>query len=100
MNCIAYDDFGFPIATDAGIRCGNHPTADIVRHANVAAVRECYRRWQELHDQVEADHQAEVSVERALEGRGYWDARAQEDHEAALGVIPFDIARRDALAHA
>ncbi|MCX5066713.1 hypothetical protein OOJ91_12565 [Micromonospora lupini] len=100
MDGIAYDDFGFPVATDTGVRCGNHHTADPVRHANVAAVRECYRRWQEEEDAAEADHAAELAGERALEDAGYWAARAQEDHEAAMGVIPFDVAMADALAHA
>lgn len=100
MASITYDDFRFPIATPTGVRCGNHYAADIVRHANVAAVRECYRRWQELEDDAKAERDAEMAVERAFEDRGYWDARAQEDYEARMGVIPFDVAMRDALAAA
>ncbi|WP_431728522.1 hypothetical protein [Verrucosispora sp. TAA-831] len=96
---ITYDDFGFPIVTTTGIRCGNHHD-DNARHETVDAVRECYLRWHQLDEDANADHAAEMAAERALEDRGYWDARAQEDWEAANGVIPFDVAFRAALAHA
>lgn len=96
MAAITYDDFGFPVTTDTGVRCGNHHTADVVRHANVAAVRECYRRWQELENDAKAEHDAEMAGVRALEDRGYWAARAQEDHEAAMGVVPFHVAMAEA----
>jgi hypothetical protein len=33
-----------------------------------------------------------------LEETGYWEARAQEDYEAAAGVIPFDVAFAAATA--
>ncbi|MFC0504171.1 hypothetical protein [Micromonospora costi] len=100
MATIAYDDFGFPVATATGVRCGNHYTADTIRHATVAAVRECYRRWREIEADAQAEYAAELANERALEDRGYWDARAQEVHEAAMGVVPFDVALREALAAA
>lgn len=98
MDTITFDDFGFPVGTDTGVRCGNHCSADVVRHINVAAVRECYRRWRELEDDAKAEHDAEMAVERALEDRGYWEARAQEDYEAQMGVIPFDVAMAEAAA--
>ncbi|WBB94129.1 hypothetical protein [Verrucosispora sp. WMMC514] len=97
---ITCDEFGYPVITDTGIRCGNHHPGEDARHESVTAVRDCYRRAAEEEAAAEADAAAELAAERALEDRGYWDARAQEDWEAAHGVIPFDVAFREALAHA
>lgn len=80
--------------TTTGVRCGNHGKVGVAYHHSAAAVRECYRLGRELDAQAAAEHAAELAMERALEDRGYWDARAQEDHEAAHGVIQFDEAYR------
>lgn len=39
---------------------------------------------------------AELANERYFEDRGYDEARAFEDWEASRGVIPFDVAMREA----
>jgi hypothetical protein len=36
------------------------------------------------------------AYERHLESAGYWEARAQEDHERAMGVVDFGDALRQA----
>jgi hypothetical protein len=41
---------------------------------------------QAQEDEMRAEQAAELGYERYLEDRGYWDARAQEDHERAMGV--------------
>jgi hypothetical protein len=43
-----------------------------------------------------AEQEAELAYERHLEDRGYWEARADEDYERQMGVIPFDEAMRQA----
>lgn len=43
-----------------------------------------------------ADWEAEQRNERWFEERGYDEARAQEDHEARLGVVSFHDALREA----
>lgn len=57
------DPHGFPVATAQGVRCGNHPLREVVRHANVDAVYACFYRTWELEDKVVADHLAERRVE-------------------------------------
>jgi hypothetical protein len=73
--------------TETGVRCGNHHREDRVRHANAASVRECYRLTAEMIADQEAEIRAEQGYERYLEDRGYWEARAQEDHEARMGIF-------------
>lgn len=80
--------------TDTGVRCGNHGKVGVAFHTSAAAVRACYALGRELDAQAAAEHAAELAVERALEDRGYWDARAQEDYEASHGVVQFDEAYR------
>jgi hypothetical protein len=92
MGRITTDDFGFPTVTTTGVRCANHHPDEQARHESVDAVRECFRFTYDLQDAAHDDWAAEQAAERALEDRGYWDARAQEDHEAAVGVIPFHVA--------
>lgn len=81
-----YDGVGYPIPTPTGPYCGNCKSR--IRHIDVEAIKLCYWIEQDQQQQVEN----ELAAERALEDRGYWDARAQEDWEAANGVIPFDVA--------
>lgn len=97
------DAFGFPIDTATGVRCANHNPDNQTRHENADAVRECFRFTYELDAAAEADHAAELAVERWFEDRGYDEARAQEDHEARMGVVPFHeamAAAADAFAAA
>lgn len=44
---------------------------------------------EEAAAQAEAEAAAERAYERSLEDRGYWEAQAQDDYEAAHGVIGF-----------
>jgi hypothetical protein len=63
-------------------------------HDSVAEVAECAEDRAE-HDDDGADYQAELAAERALEDRGYWEARAQDDYEARLGIRSFAQAWHD-----
>jgi hypothetical protein len=72
-----------------GVRCGNHPYGTDVRHDDAAAVRACYEGSRAEQAAFEDAAEAERQVERALEDRGYWEAREDEEREAAAGVIPF-----------
>jgi hypothetical protein len=90
---IETDEYGWPMPTDSGPKCGNCRE----RHAGAKAIRLCYDTSKAEADQAHAEHAAEMAVERYYEDRGYWDARAQEDYEAAHGVIPFDVAYAEAL---
>ncbi|MEU3452255.1 hypothetical protein ABZ671_01230 [Micromonospora sp. NPDC006766] len=96
----ACDWLGYPTITTTGVRCGNHHPDEVTRHFDVAAVRDCHIIGYQEEAAAEADYRAELAAARALEDRGYWAARAQDDYEAAMGVIPFDVAYRDALAAA
>jgi hypothetical protein len=40
---VLIDASGYPVATDAGVRCGNHHRHDKIHHNTTAAVRYCYR---------------------------------------------------------
>lgn len=51
---------------------------------------------EQCDEQSRAEQEAELAYERHLEDRGYWEARADEDYERAMGVIPFDEAMRQA----
>lgn len=90
---IQQDFGGSPIQTETGIRCGYCKG----RHANRETVRYCHESGRAQEELAEADYRAELAVERWYEDRGYWDARAQEDYEARMGVIPFDVAMAEAL---
>lgn len=91
---VTYTDHGYPITTTHGVLCGccGH------HHQNPAAVRECHDIAREQAEAVEACRQAELACERHLEDRGYDAARAQDDFEASMGVIPFHEAMAAALA--
>ena len=90
------NDYGFPVETTTGVRCGNHPRSVRVKHANAAAVRYCY----DLRRAQEREQDAEIAAERAyehhLEDRGYWDDIVQRDWEDRNGVVQFDQAYRAA----
>jgi hypothetical protein len=51
-----------------------------------AAVADEY--WDDVSDEAAFQDaaRAEYATERWFEDRGYWDARAQEDHEARMGI--------------
>lgn len=78
--------------TTAHIRCG----CCLGRHTTTTEVRDCYAERDEMQAQMDAEIAAEAAVERHLEDRGYWDARAQEDYERRCGVIDFADAYRAA----
>jgi len=50
-----------------------------------------------LADEQMADIAAEEAYERHLEDRGYWEARADEDRERTMGIIPFEQAFRESF---
>ncbi len=68
------------------------------QHDTVEQARECEREADHAAWEMACERDAEAAVERFFEDRGYWEARAQEDIEAARGVIPFDVAYAAALA--
>lgn len=74
-------------------------------HLSVAEVRACCSLTAgtySVEEQEAADHHAEQSYdpdaayERHLEDRGYWEARADEDREAAMGALSYEQARQEA----
>jgi hypothetical protein len=85
MTRPGYDTFGYPAAATTGPYCGNCPRG--TRHVNVQAIRDCYAIAQEQCEAHEDAYAAELAVERALEDRGYDEARAQEDYEARTGAL-------------
>jgi hypothetical protein len=87
-----YDDLGEVVITDSGVRCGNHGRGEKIHHANSASVRECYRIDRERIAESNAEIAAEQAYERHLEDKGYWEAKAQDDYEARMGVIQFEDA--------
>lgn len=93
-----FDDYGYPAHLDTGVRCGDH-SGIRVYHNSAEAVRVCYRMRADDMAQQAGEIAAEAAVERYFEDRGYMEARAQEDYEAACGVIPFDVAMADALGN-
>jgi hypothetical protein len=97
-HLIEIKEDGYPLDfhTAPGVKCGNHLRGVNVYHFNVAAVHYCYAVTREEQEAFEDAARAEMAAERALEDRGYWEARAQEDHEAAHGVISFEDAYRAA----
>ena len=88
------------------IRCGNRKVhnqelAKEHHHNSVDEVRLCYNiscgvasieEEVAAHDDevARAEWEAEMGYERHLESRGYWEARADEDHEMAMGIDPFN----------
>lgn len=98
MNAFTTDEWGYPAKTATGVRCGNHGSAR-VRHDNTEAVRACYEQAEGDRRQADAEYDAEMAIERYLENRGYDDARAQDEYEQRMGVIPFDVAFAAAMAN-
>lgn len=82
-----YDTAGYPLNTTTGPRCGNCRNG--VRHATVAIIRACYVIEADQHLQMINEQAAEAAYERHLEDRGYWEAQAQDDYEARLGIPSF-----------
>ena len=68
-----------------------------IRHADSAAVRMCYAVATEMEADMYADYEAEMAVERHFEDRGYYEARAQDDYEARMGVVSFADAYAEAM---
>lgn len=93
---IETDEYGYPVATEAGIRCGNHPLHDTVRHASVEAVGRCFAL--RFAEQMEEDglRWAEGAYVRNAEQAGYWEAAAERAWEDSRGVVQFDDAYRAA----
>jgi hypothetical protein len=93
---IATDEYGEPIETDNGPRCGSCKG----RHASTKAIKFCHALRDADMAQQEAEIAAELRNERTLEDRGYWEAIAQRDYEDRNGVIQFDEAYRMACPEA
>ena len=88
------------------VRCGNkvhdREVAAVHYHEGVAEVRACYAAPEGVLSIEEADEmayynevaraecEAEMGYERHLENAGYWSARADEEHEMAMGIDPFN----------
>lgn len=81
-------DFGDVLQTVSGPRCGMCDG----RHLNAISVLACHQNAWNQWQQCEDDAAAERANERALEDRGYWESQAQDDYEARMGVVPFDVA--------
>lgn len=87
------DEYGAPVWLESGVRCGSHG-AQRVYHESAAAVRTCYAVMRAEMAEQQALQEAEARNERWFEDRGYWEARAQEEYEERMGVIPFSEAYR------
>lgn len=85
---VKYDGQYTVTATGTGPICGSCHE----RHTNVAGIRACYRLAAEMQADMEAEIAADRAAERYYEDRGYDDARRQDEYEARMGVIPFDVA--------
>lgn len=57
-----------------------------IRHANGASVRMCYAVAAEMDADAQAEHDAEMVVERFYEDRGYWETQAEAAWDAQRGV--------------
>ena len=68
------DDWGLPQATEAGIRCGNHPRDLGIRHECVAAVQACYAIMAELEAQQRGEIYAEAGMSWVAGGGSQADA--------------------------
>lgn len=90
------------------VRCGNRKVHDediarVHHHENAAQVRLCYNvscgvasieeEAQAHEDEMaaRAEREVEMRYERHLEDAGYWEARADEDYERALGIRDLDM---------
>jgi hypothetical protein len=89
------DDFGYAAELATGIRCGAHGRVKVY-HDSTETVRYCYAKMRSDIAEQEAEAAAELAYERHLEDRGYDEARAQDEYEQRNGVIPFDVAMRNA----
>jgi hypothetical protein len=57
--------------------------------------------WEAYYaDEAAAEYAAEMAAERYFEDRGYWEAIAHDEWEAARGVVPFHVALAEAEAAA
>lgn len=89
------------------IRCGNRKVhnqelAKEHHHNSVDEVRLCYNiscGVASIEEEVaayddeqaaRAEWEAEMGYERHLENQGYWEARADEEHEISMGIDPFN----------
>lgn len=96
------------------IGCGNKVHRDFAaeligvthHHETIAQVKLCFARegglrsleeealLEQWNDEMRAEIEAEQAVERYYEDRGWAEALAQDEYEARMGVIPFDVAMR------
>jgi hypothetical protein len=90
------DDMGYPKDLTSGVRCGNHERGRKVYHDEVATVAFCYATSHEQAAQQAAELAVEQAYERHLEDKGWYEVAAQADYERRNGVIPFDVAMRQA----
>lgn len=89
------------------VRCGNRKhdleLTKVHHHDSVAEVRLCYSlgenklysreeeaEMDEWNALAKAEVEAEQGYERHLENAGYWQARADEEHEMSMGIDPFN----------
>jgi hypothetical protein len=82
LDGVDFDWLGYVATSEAGPICG----ACSKHHSSVKAIKVCHEIGRFQEDEMRAELAAEQGYERYLEDRGYWDARAQEDHERAMGV--------------
>ena len=68
------DEYGYPIETATGVRCGNHPRGWNIRHENTNAVRACYA--------ISAEQAAESAAECYAEGVMSWVAGGGSPQDA------------------
>ena len=99
-------------ATDAKrIACGNRKAHGFTpgfqhHHASTAEVRQCFTSEfglssleEDEQHAIEAEVDPDQAYERHLENAGWAEARAQEEHEAAMGVVSFEEAFASAMGH-
>jgi hypothetical protein len=93
---IEYDEYGYPVATETGIRCGNHGRGQTIRHVSIEAVHQCFQATWADQAQQEAEIWAKGAWLRQAENAGYWEAQAERAWEDARGdayrVVQFDQA--------
>jgi|SRR6185369_1133149 phage protein D len=90
------DEYGAPVWTASGVRCGSHGRGDAVYHESVAAVKVCHQTMYAEVAQQQAEIEAEQRNERYFEDRGWEESLAERAWEDSRGVVQFDEAYRNA----
>ena len=80
------DDYGFPVETETGIRCANHPCEWKIRHENTAAVRACHAVAAGLAAEQAAEVYAEAGMSWVAGGGSPADAHRYASVIAAGGT--------------